>query len=104
MILLGSIERTEILSLLQRHFSRERRLKEDRERKGHEEPFTGQAPGIEGAPATNHMSFLFIDEEEGDGYEMDNLERSRAETPKPPTGEQPKRPTTDRKAESKGRS
>ncbi|XP_043821505.1 chloride channel protein 1 isoform X3 [Dromiciops gliroides] len=72
MILLGSVERSELQSLLQRHLSPERRLREAQEmaRKLAELPFNGQVkqacqelpqnPSAHGRP----QSFAFVDEDE----------------------------------------
>lgn len=69
MILLGSVERSELQALLQRHLCPERRLQEaqDLARKLTELPFDGKAPG-EGqrgsSPQGRPESFAFVDEDE----------------------------------------
>lgn len=71
MILLGSVERSELQALLQRHLCPERRLREaqDLARKLSELPFDGKAPrageGRQGSsPQGRPESFAFVDEEE----------------------------------------
>ncbi|KAM7120389.1 chloride channel protein 1 [Molossus nigricans] len=71
MILLGSVERSELQALLQRHLCPERRLREaqDLARKLSELPFNGKAPrageGRQGsAPQGRPESFAFVDEDE----------------------------------------
>eukprot|EP00061_Rhincodon_typus_P000146 g10677.t1 len=79
MILLGSIDRTEIESLLQQHFSRERRLGMWQKDGGTGEAFSGRIAGGPGSGLAGHTSFLFIDEEDADGREMDAHEVSGGE-------------------------
>ncbi|KAM8982583.1 chloride channel protein 1 isoform 5-T5 [Sarcophilus harrisii] len=86
MILLGSVERSELQSLLHRHLSPERRLWEAQEmaRKLAELPFNGQvkqagqefsqSPSSQGRP----QSFAFVDEDEEDDI------TGRTELPPPP--------------------
>ncbi|ELK27010.1 Chloride channel protein 1 [Myotis davidii] len=71
MILLGSVERSELQALLQRHLCPERRLREARDlaRKLSELPFDGKArPAGEGqqgsSPRGRPESFAFVDEDE----------------------------------------
>lgn len=70
MILLGSVERSELQALLQRHLCPERRLRaaQDLVRKLSELPYDGKArpagPGLRGAPRGRPESFAFVDEDE----------------------------------------
>ncbi|XP_059112574.1 chloride channel protein 1 [Peromyscus eremicus] len=67
MILLGSVERSELQSLLQRHLCAERRLRaaQDMARKLSELPFDGKArPAGEWYPGGRPESFAFVDEDE----------------------------------------
>ncbi|XP_066118600.1 chloride channel protein 1 isoform X3 [Saccopteryx bilineata] len=71
MVLLGSVERSELQALLQRHLSPERRLREaqDLARKLSELPFDGKArqpgEGLQGSsPQGRPESFAFVDEDE----------------------------------------
>lgn len=71
MILLGSVERSELQALLQRHLCPERRMREaqDLARKLSELPFDGKAPrageGRQGSPPQGRPeSFAFVDEDE----------------------------------------
>lgn len=71
MILLGSVERSELQALLQRHLCPERRLREARDlaRKLSELPFDGKArqagEGQQGSsPRGRPESFAFVDEDE----------------------------------------
>lgn len=71
MILLGSVERSELQALLQRHLCPERRLREaqDLARKLSELPFDGKArqagEGYQGSSSPGRPeSFAFVDEEE----------------------------------------
>lgn len=67
MILLGSVERSELQSLLQRHLCAERRLKaaQDMARKLSELPYNGQAQlAREWHPGGRPESFAFVDEDE----------------------------------------
>ncbi|XP_049749774.1 chloride channel protein 1 [Elephas maximus indicus] len=76
MILLGSVERSELQALLQRHLSNERRLRaaQDMARKLSELPYDGKA-ALGGRPA----SFAFVDEDEDEDLPV------RTESPPPPT-------------------
>ena len=71
MILLGSVERSELQSLLQRHLCPERRLRaaQDMARKLSELPYDGKARpagrGHQGIPSEGRReSFAFVDEDE----------------------------------------
>lgn len=71
MILLGSVERSELQSLLQRHLSPERRLRaaQDMARKLSELPYDGKARPAGGGhrglpPEARRESFAFVDEDE----------------------------------------
>lgn len=70
MILLGSVERSELQALLQRHLCPERRLREAQElaRKLSELPYDGQTrrsgEGRRGCPGGRPESFAFVDEDE----------------------------------------
>lgn len=67
MILLGSVERSELQSLLQRHLCAERRLRaaQDMARKLSELPYDGKARlAGEGHPGGRPESFAFVDEDE----------------------------------------
>uniref|UniRef100_A0A096MWD0 Chloride voltage-gated channel 1 n=1 Tax=Papio anubis TaxID=9555 RepID=A0A096MWD0_PAPAN len=70
MILLGSVERSELQALLQRHLCPERRLRAAQEmaRKLSELPYDGKArlagEGLPGAPPGRPESFAFVDEDE----------------------------------------
>lgn len=67
MILLGSVERSELQSLLQRHLCAERRLRaaQDMARKLSELPFDGKARlAGEWYPGGRPESFAFVDEDE----------------------------------------
>ncbi|CAH7469622.1 Clcn1 [Phodopus roborovskii] len=80
MILLGSVERSELQSLLQRHLCAERRLRaaQDMARKLSELPYDGKA-GLSGEchPGGRPESFAFVDEDEDDDL-------SRKTEPPPP--------------------
>lgn len=67
MILLGSVERSELQSLLQRHLCAERRLRaaQDMARKLSELPYDGKARlAGEWHPGGRPESFAFVDEDE----------------------------------------
>lgn len=67
MILLGSVERSELQSLLQRHLCAERRLKaaQDMAQKLSELPYNGKAQlAGEWHPGGRPESFAFVDEDE----------------------------------------
>uniref|UniRef100_A0A8C8YFE6 Chloride channel protein n=1 Tax=Prolemur simus TaxID=1328070 RepID=A0A8C8YFE6_PROSS len=68
MILLGSVERSELQSLLQRHLCPERRLRaaQDMARKLSELPYDGRA--LPGAPRGRPESFAFVDEDDDEDF------------------------------------
>nr|XP_039328516.1 chloride channel protein 1 [Saimiri boliviensis boliviensis] len=74
MILLGSVERSELQALLQRHLCPERRLRAAQEmaRKLSELPYDGKArlagEGLPGAPPGRPESFSFVDEDEDEDF------------------------------------
>uniref|UniRef100_A0A2K6K5P5 Chloride voltage-gated channel 1 n=1 Tax=Rhinopithecus bieti TaxID=61621 RepID=A0A2K6K5P5_RHIBE len=76
MILLGSVERSELQALLQRHLCPERRLHAAQEmaRKLSELPYDGKArlagEGLPGAPPGRPESFAFVDEDEDEDLSM----------------------------------
>ncbi|XP_046290093.1 chloride channel protein 1 [Marmota monax] len=95
MILLGSVERSELQSLLQRHLCPERRLRaaQDMARKLSELPYDGKArlageglPG--GAPLGRPESFAFVDEDEDEDLS------GKTELPPPPPPPFPAAPST----------
>lgn len=67
MILLGSVERSELQALLQRHVSPERRrlLNREKQQKLSEAPYDGHSKGPWAAlPKAKHESFAYVDEDE----------------------------------------
>ncbi|XP_004629081.1 chloride channel protein 1 [Octodon degus] len=91
MILLGSVERSELQSLLQRHLCPERRLRaaQDLARKLSELPYDGKArlagdgiPG--GAPRGRPESFAFVDEDEDEDLSGKNELPPPSPLPPPP--------------------
>ncbi|XP_062955852.1 chloride channel protein 1 isoform X2 [Cynocephalus volans] len=81
MILLGSVERAELQSLLQRHLCPERRLRaaQDLARKLSELPYDGRARlAAEGLPGGRPESFAFVDEDEDEDLP------GKTELPPPP--------------------
>ncbi|XP_008761095.1 chloride channel protein 1 isoform X2 [Rattus norvegicus] len=86
MILLGSVERSELQSLLQRHLCAERRLKaaQDMARKLSELPYNGQAQlAGEWHPGGRPESFAFVDEDEDEDVSR-KTELPQTPTPPPP--------------------
>lgn len=86
MILLGSVERSELQSLLQRHLCAERRLRaaQDMARKLSELPFDGKARlAGEWYPGGRPESFAFVDEDEEEDLsrktEVSNQDRRERE-------------------------
>lgn len=87
MILLGSVERSELQSLLQRHLCPERRLRaaQDMARKLSELPFDGKAGVGRGGvwPQGRPESFAFVDEDEDEDVcgkpEVSGLARAGAQ-------------------------
>ncbi|XP_005405418.1 PREDICTED: chloride channel protein 1 [Chinchilla lanigera] len=94
MILLGSVERSELQALLQRHLCPERRLQAAQElaRKLSELPYDGKArlagDGIPGAPRGRAESFAFVDEDE----EEDLSGKTELPPPPPPPPPPPAAP------------
>ncbi|XP_038036145.1 chloride channel protein 1 isoform X3 [Anas platyrhynchos] len=94
MILLGSVERSELQALLQRHISPERRrcLNREMQQKLAEAPYNGHSKGSGATlPKLKHESFAYVDEDEDTD--------EKAELPPPPTPtcsypEEPNGPTS----------
>ncbi|NXG38248.1 CLCN1 protein, partial [Dromaius novaehollandiae] len=94
MILLGSVERSELQALLQRHISpkRRRHLHREMQQKLAEAPYDGHSKGPWFAlPKMKHESFAYVDEDEDDN--------EKAELPQPPSPtathpEEPNGPTS----------
>ncbi|XP_029390993.1 chloride channel protein 1 isoform X2 [Mus pahari] len=87
MILLGSVERSELQSLLQRHLCAERRLKaaQDMARKLSELPYNGKAQlAGEWHPGGRPESFAFVDEDEDEDLSR-KMEVPLTPTPPPPS-------------------
>ncbi|NWI96685.1 CLCN1 protein, partial [Pitta sordida] len=86
MILLGSVERSELQALLQRHISPERRqlLNRERQQKLFEAPYDGHSKGLwENLPKLKHDSFAYVDEDE-DTDEKEELPQPPSPTPSYP--------------------
>ena len=80
MILLGSIERSELQDLLQRHISPERRrlLNKEMQQKLSEAPYDGHSKGPWATlPKLKHESFAYVDEDEDTDEKGEVRERSR---------------------------
>ncbi|KAM7030907.1 chloride channel protein 1 [Passerculus sandwichensis] len=90
MILLGSVERSELQALLQAHISPERRrlLNRERQLKLNEAPYDGPWANL---PKLKHESFAYVDEDE-DTEEKGELPRPPSPTPSYP--EEPNGPTS----------
>ncbi|NXE98449.1 CLCN1 protein, partial [Menura novaehollandiae] len=94
MILLGSVERSELQALLQRHISPERRrlLNREMQQKLSEAPYDGHSQGPwANLPKMKHESFAYVDEDE-DTDEKGELPRTPSPTPSYP--EEPNGPTS----------
>ncbi|NXS73236.1 CLCN1 protein, partial [Pandion haliaetus] len=94
MILLGSVERSELQALLQRHISPERRrlLNREMQQKLSEAPYDGHSKGLWATlPKLKHESFAYVDEDE-DTDEKGELPRPPSPTPSYP--EEPNGPTS----------
>ncbi|NXK28771.1 CLCN1 protein, partial [Arenaria interpres] len=94
MILLGSVERSELQTLLQRHISPERRrlLHREMQQKLSESPYDGHSKGPWATPPKlKHESFAYVDEDE-DTDEKGELPRPPSPTPSYP--EEPNGPTS----------
>ncbi|KAM6098385.1 chloride channel protein 1 isoform 5-T6 [Theristicus caerulescens] len=94
MILLGSVERSELQALLQRHISPERRrlLHREMQQKLYEAPYDGHSKGPWATlPKLKHESFAYVDEDE-DTDEKGELPRPPSPTPGYP--EEPNGPTS----------
>uniref|UniRef100_A0A8C0UVU7 Chloride voltage-gated channel 1 n=1 Tax=Cyanistes caeruleus TaxID=156563 RepID=A0A8C0UVU7_CYACU len=90
MILLGSVERSELQALLQTHLSPERRrlLNREMQQKLNEAPYDGPWANL---PKLKHESFAYVDEDE-DTEEKGELPRPPSPTPSYP--EEPNGPTS----------
>ncbi|NWT81956.1 CLCN1 protein, partial [Lanius ludovicianus] len=90
MILLGSVERSELQALLQTHISPERRrlLNREMQQKLNEAPYDGPWANL---PKLKHESFAYVDEDE-DTDEKGELPRPPSPTPSHP--EEPNGPTS----------
>ncbi|XP_019139438.1 chloride channel protein 1 [Corvus cornix cornix] len=90
MILLGSVERSELQALLQTHISPERRrlLNREMQQKLNEAPYDGPWANL---PKLKHESFAYVDEDE-DTDEKGELPRPPSPTPSYP--EEPNGPTS----------
>ncbi|NWV84969.1 CLCN1 protein, partial [Dasyornis broadbenti] len=90
MILLGSVERSELQALLQTHISPERRrlLNREMQQKLNEAPYDGPWASL---PKLKHESFAYVDEDE-DSDEKGELPRPPSPTPSYP--EEPNGPTS----------
>ncbi|NXP85840.1 CLCN1 protein, partial [Passerina amoena] len=90
MILLGSVERSELQALLQAHISPERRrlLNRERQQQLNEAPYSGPWANL---PKLKHESFAYVDEDE-DTEEKGELPRPPSPTPSYP--EEPNGPTS----------
>ncbi|NWV30644.1 CLCN1 protein, partial [Grantiella picta] len=90
MILLGSVERSELQALLQTHMSPERRrlLNREMQQKLNEAPYDGPWASL---PKLKHESFAYVDEDE-DTDEKGELPRPPSPTPSYP--EEPNGPTS----------
>ncbi|NXQ22746.1 CLCN1 protein, partial [Peucedramus taeniatus] len=90
MILLGSVERSELQALLQTHISPERRrlLNREMQQKLNEAPYDGPWANL---PKLKHESFAYVDEDE-DTEEKGELPRPPSPTPSYP--EEPNGPTS----------
>lgn len=79
MILLGSVERSELQALLQRHISAERRrfLNREMQQKLSEAPYDGHSKGPWATlPKLKHESFAYVDEDEDTDEKGEVRERS----------------------------
>nr|XP_047907490.1 chloride channel protein 1 [Anser cygnoides] len=89
MILLGSVERSELQALLQRHISPERRrcLNREMQQKLAEAPYNGHSKGSGATPPKlKHESFAYVDEDE------DTDEKAELPPPPTPTSSYPEEP------------
>ncbi|NXJ69509.1 CLCN1 protein, partial [Rostratula benghalensis] len=89
MILLGSVERSELQTLLQRHISPERRrlLNREMQQKLSEAPYDGHSKGPWATlPKLKHESFAYVDEDE------DTDEKGELPQPPSPTPSYPEEP------------
>ncbi|NXQ75444.1 CLCN1 protein, partial [Quiscalus mexicanus] len=89
MILLGSVERSELQALLQAHISPERRqlLNRERQQKLNEAPYDGPWANL---PKLKHESFAYVDEDE----DAEKGELPRPPSPTPSYPEEPNGPTS----------
>ncbi|NXX94945.1 CLCN1 protein, partial [Centropus bengalensis] len=89
MILLGSVERSELQALLQTHISPERRrlLNREKQQKLSEAPYDGHSKGPwANLPKLKHESFAYVDEDE------DTVEKAELSQPPSPTPSYPEEP------------
>ncbi|NWI34185.1 CLCN1 protein, partial [Sula dactylatra] len=94
MILLGSVERSELQALLQRHISPERRrlLNREMQQKLSEAPYDGHSKGPWATlPKLKHESFAYVDEDEDTD---EKGEPPRPPSPTPSYAEEPNGPTS----------
>ncbi|POI34116.1 hypothetical protein CIB84_002132, partial [Bambusicola thoracicus] len=93
MILLGSVERSELQALLQKHISPERRrcLNKQRQQKLAESPYDGHSR-VSGAtlPKLNRESFVYVDEDDDTD---EKAEQPQPPSPSPSHPEEPNGPT-----------
>ncbi|CAM4437358.1 chloride channel protein 1 [Caretta caretta] len=92
MILLGSVERSELQALLQRHIGQERRLRiiKEMQQKLAEAPYDGHSKGQWAAmPSWKRESFAFVDEDED---EEEKAEPPQQPSPAPSHPEEPNGP------------
>ncbi|CAM5081202.1 unnamed protein product [Natator depressus] len=97
MILLGSVERSELQALLQRHIGQERRLRiiKEMQQKLAEAPYDGHSKGQWAAmPSCKHESFAFVDEDED---EEEKAEPPQQPSPAPSHPEEPNGPVAPHK-------
>ncbi|KAH1185423.1 hypothetical protein KIL84_018172 [Mauremys mutica] len=97
MILLGSVERSELQALLQRHIGQERRLRiiKEMEQKLAEAPYDGHSKGQWAAMSSwKRESFAFVDEDED---EEEKAEPPQQPSPAPSHPEEPNGPVAPHK-------
>ncbi|CAM5080999.1 unnamed protein product [Eretmochelys imbricata] len=97
MILLGSVERSELQALLQRHIGQERRLRiiKEMQQKLAEAPYDGHSKGQWAAmPSWKRESFAFVDEDED---EEEKAEPPQQPSPAPSHPEEPNGPVAPHK-------
>uniref|UniRef100_A0A452IHF5 Uncharacterized protein n=1 Tax=Gopherus agassizii TaxID=38772 RepID=A0A452IHF5_9SAUR len=97
MILLGSVERSELQALLQRHIGQERRLRiiKEMEQKLAEAPYDGHSKGQWAAMSSwKRESFAFVDEDEDEEEKTEPLQQP---SPAPSHPEEPNGPVAPHK-------